>query len=403
MKTWQGTPGSAAPLRPRPAAGGFGLLSLGFFIGNVDLRSSPPLLIPIAHALQMSVGAITVIATVYLLSFGAMLPVYGILSDRIGRVRVMRWGLIGVCVGDLLSAVAPNLGVLIVGRAIAGGCAAALLPTTMVYLGDTVPFGQRQRVIANVLAVGAVGTAIGILGAGLLARFVTWRLAFAIPAVAALVLALVFGRLPESLAGQRGTGPITQVRRVFRSGWATFLVGFAFVEGAVMLGFFTFFAPALEAHGESAAIAGVVVAAYSVAVIGGTQIVKRLTRRGAAARLIALGGVLLMIGYAIAALDQGIVAILLGGLVIGLAYASLHSTVQTWSTQVVPEARGTATSLVAAGVFIGAAIGTAAVSGLANAHRYQLLFVVALAITLPVVIVGALARARYESLVIAWS
>lgn len=43
------------------------------------------------------------------------------LSDRLGRVRVMRLTLLGATVAGVLSA-APNLAVLIAARALAGGC-----------------------------------------------------------------------------------------------------------------------------------------------------------------------------------------------------------------------------------------------------------------------------------------
>ena len=50
-----------------------------------------------------------------------MQPVWGMLSDRLGRVGVMRLALMAVLVPGLLSAFAPNLAVLVVARAFAGG------------------------------------------------------------------------------------------------------------------------------------------------------------------------------------------------------------------------------------------------------------------------------------------
>jgi len=62
----------------------------------------------------------------------------------------------------------------------------------------------------------------------------------------------------------------------------------------------------------------------------------------------------------------------------------------------VPEARGTATSLFATAIFGGAALATAGVAGLASANRYSTLFVIGAVVTLPVLIVGSLARWRYR-------
>jgi predicted MFS family arabinose efflux permease len=94
------------------------------------------------------------------------------------------------------------------------------------------------------------------IAAGLVGRFGSWRLVFAVPAVLALALAALLGRLPESLGETRGAGPLTQIRRVARHPWALFLFALAVAEGAVVLGFLTFLAPALEAGGQSSAVAG---------------------------------------------------------------------------------------------------------------------------------------------------
>jgi predicted MFS family arabinose efflux permease len=73
----------------------------------------------------------------------------------------------------------------------------------------------------------------------------------------------------------------------------------------------------------------------------------------------------------------------------------MQSTFQTWATDVVPEARATAASLFATAIFVGAALATAGVAGLASAHRYTNLFLIAAIVTLPVLIIGTIGRWRY--------
>jgi predicted MFS family arabinose efflux permease len=189
---------------------------------------------------------------------------------------------------------------------------------------------------------------------------------------------------------------VRQIGRVLAHHWALLLFGMLLVEGAVMLGFVTFLAPALEAHGQSAAIAGLVVASYGIAVLASTQAFKGIARRMPAPVVLAGGGVMLCAGFTIAAIDQGIVPILAASLLAGGAYVFMHSTFQTWATDVVPEARGTATALAAMAIFFGAAIATSGAAGLANAHNYRALFIVGAALTVPVLVVGTLARARYS-------
>jgi MFS family permease len=104
---------------------------------------------------------------------------------------------------------------------------------------------------------------------------------------------------------------------------------------------------------------------------------------------------MLLIGYLIAGTTQSVATILAASVLAGGAYAFMQSTFQTWATDVVPEARGTATALFATAIFTGAALATAAVAGLASGNQYSTLFVIAALATLPVLIIGSLARWRY--------
>ncbi|MDP9019210.1 MAG: MFS transporter [Actinomycetota bacterium] len=371
---------------------------LGSFISYGDRFAIAPLLVSISEDLGESLAATAAVASAYFLFYGLLQLVYGVLSDRVGRVRVLRWALVGTGLANLAAAAAPTLVTLVTAKAFAGAFAGAILPTALVYVGDTIAFRRRQHVIANVLSAGALGTVTASIGAGLLGRFATWRVVFAVIALVSLGLASVISRLPESL-GRQGAGPITQVRRVASHPWAVFLFALAVAEGAVILGFLTFLAPALEANGQSSAVAGAVVAFYGVAVFAAMQVVKRFVARTAVSppRLISLGGVFLASAYLIAAASQTVPAIVAASVLVGMAFAFLHSTLQTWATEVAPEARGTAISFFVTGVSTGAALGTAAVSGLAGDAQYSRLFLIAATAAVPVATVAAVARARFSA------
>jgi MFS family permease len=158
----------AAPSDPsRPAD--FRLLYVGSFIAYGDRFAIAPILVTVAADLQESLAAVTVMATLYFFLYGALQPVYGIVSDRVGRVRVMRIALLGMFLASAASAFAPTLITLIVTKATAAALAADVLPTSLVYVSDLVPLERRQHVIANVLAAGSVGTVLATVGAGLAA------------------------------------------------------------------------------------------------------------------------------------------------------------------------------------------------------------------------------------------
>jgi predicted MFS family arabinose efflux permease len=377
------------------------LLSAGPFVTMVDRFAFAPVLIPIALDFHAPIGAVAIGATAYYLAYGLAQPLWGFASDRFGRIRVMRLSLAATAAGCALSALAPNLGLLIAARIVDGAAVCAILPTALVYVGDMVPFNARHAVIADVLAAVAIGTAAGSLGGGLFAHYLSWRLVFGLTAVIAATLVVAMRRLPESDIASPAGGPVAQLREALRRPWARFLIVFALPEGAMVLGFLVYFAPALESTGTNPAVAGLVVAAYGAAVLAGTRVVKVLAPRTRAWVPITIGGAMAVAGYGAAALDQHAIAILFASVMIGGCYAFMHSTMQAWATDIAPEVRGTAAALFVTSAFTGGAIGSGVGALLAQQRHFGDLFLVAVALSVPVVVVAALTRSRYPGATLA--
>jgi predicted MFS family arabinose efflux permease len=235
------------------------------------------MLVTIAADLRVSLAEVAAAASLYYLLYGLMQPVWGMFSDRLGRVRVMRLTLLAVVVPGLLSALAPNLPVLVVGRALAGGLFSAVIPAALVYIGDAVPISFRQKALADQLAAGAVAIALATVAAGLAANLGLWRLAFAAPVLASGALSFLLARrLPEPEREGGGVGLLAQIGLVVRRPWACLVVLLALVEGGVILGFLIYLAPSLEAEGYSAAISGLAVGLYGLATLVWTQVLKRV-------------------------------------------------------------------------------------------------------------------------------
>ena len=89
---------------------------------------------------------------------------------------------------------------------------------------------------------------------------------------------------------------------------------------------------------------------------------KRLAARTSSAVFLATGSLGLAVAYAAASASQTAWVIGAAALLVGGAWAGLHSTMQTWATDVLPGSRGAMMSLVAAALFVGGGAGTAALS-----------------------------------------
>ena len=373
------------------------LLRAAAFLSTFDRFAAAPMLVTIAASLGASLEEVAWAASLYYLLYGAMQPVWGTLSDRFGRVRVIRVALVGVLVPGLVSAFAPNLATLVVGRALAGGLFAAIIPASLVYIGDTVPINARQRALADQLATSAIATALATVSAGIAAYLGLWRVAFAAPVVASAALGIfLLSRLPEP-EREAGAGPIARLGIAARRPWAGLVVTLALIEGGVILGFLTYLAPALESVGYSAAVSGLVVGLYGVATLGWTRLVKGVSERFGKHVLLLAGGTLLALGYAAGALAQNIVGISVAACLVGGGFAFMHSTLQTWATEVVPEARATVISFFAAALFVGSGIATTAAAPLAETGSYRTLFAIAAFVAVPLALLAGFARLRYDA------
>lgn len=390
-----------APLSAAPAMGERGrlrLLQLAALTSTCDRFSIAPLLVVIALDLGASLPAVAAIASGYFLAYGLMQPVWGMVSDRIGRVRVMRLALLGAAAAGIGSALAPDLLVLGMTRVVAGGCFAALIPASLVYVGDMWPPDVRQRPLSDVLAASSLGVATATAGAGALADLVGWRVVPAVTATAAAALWVTLRRLPEPVREPVTGHPLRSVARVFGHPWGRVVLLLALVEGAAVLGALTYLAPAVQALGSTSAVAGVVAASFGVGALAWSRLVRALVGRLPPEGLAAVGGAFLVAAWAVAAVAVTVGTIVAAGLLAGGAWAFLHSTLQNWATEVVPGERATTVALFAASLFLGSAAGTAVAAVPAGAGAYETLFRTALLVAVPVAVAAAVARARYARL-----
>jgi MFS transporter, DHA1 family, tetracycline resistance protein len=131
-------------------------------------------------------------------------PVLGVMSDRFGRRPVLLISLAGAAIDYLFMAFAPELWMLVVGRAIAGFTSANMAVATA-YITDITPEEQRAQRFGMFHAMFGIGFVIGPVLGGLLGD--VWVRA---PFIAAALLnglnfALALFVLPESRPGRRDT------------------------------------------------------------------------------------------------------------------------------------------------------------------------------------------------------
>src|SRR5215470_1051889 len=115
------------------------------------------------------------IFSIYLLTNAVTVPIYGRLSDVLGRKPVLLVGIAGFLAGSVLCAVAWSMVALIVFRGVQGVAAGAILPTTTTIVGDLYAPAERGRVQGYISSVWGATAIIGPAIGGLFAQYWTWR------------------------------------------------------------------------------------------------------------------------------------------------------------------------------------------------------------------------------------
>ncbi len=129
-------------------------------------------------------------------------PIWGSLSDRVGRKPILIIGILGYAVTMLWFGLATELWMLFAARILSGILSSATAPTSMAYIGDSTPEKERGGGMGLLGAAGGVGTILGPALGGLLAGDSLSLPFFIAAGLSLLSLLLAWLFLPESLPAE---------------------------------------------------------------------------------------------------------------------------------------------------------------------------------------------------------
>jgi DHA1 family multidrug resistance protein-like MFS transporter len=126
-------------------------------------------------------------------------PIWGSISDRIGRKPVLMLGVLGFGLTQLLFGFSTALWMLLASRILAGVLSSATLPTAMAYIGDSTSERDRGGGMGIIGAAMGVGMVLGPGIAGWMASFSLSTPFFFAAGLSLVSLVLIYLLLPESL------------------------------------------------------------------------------------------------------------------------------------------------------------------------------------------------------------
>ncbi|GAI51700.1 unnamed protein product, partial [marine sediment metagenome] len=149
-------------------------------LSMASMRACDVLLPALSTEFGVSIGEAGWSISTFVLAYGLLQLVYGPLGDRFGVQRVIAVALAASAMANILAAVAPTMGALVLARGLSGAAAAGIVPLCMANIGDTVPIGRRQQALARLALATISGLALGQWMSGCVAQVLHWRVVFAV-------------------------------------------------------------------------------------------------------------------------------------------------------------------------------------------------------------------------------
>jgi predicted MFS family arabinose efflux permease len=362
------SPGTPAELvLPRGAVLG---LSIAAFASGISLRVTDALLPRLASDFSLSLGEAAHVITVFAVAYGFAQLLFGPMGDRFGKYRVVAWGCIASAFTTAACALSESFEFLVIARTVAGATAASIIPLSMAWIGDVIPYQRRQPLLARFLIGQILGLSTGVFFGGYAADHLHWRTPFIAIAVAFIAIGILLlainRRLPlnaKQVRHEEGSAlnrTIYEFAQILSNPWARIVLLTVFAEGAFLYGAFAFIVSHLHlVHAMSLASSGQVVMLYGMGGLLFAMTARQLVHRLGESGLSKWGGILVSCSFVVIALASQWWWSIPACFVAGLGFYMLHNTLQINATQMAPERRGTAVAAFAACFFVGQSLGVA--------------------------------------------
>jgi EmrB/QacA subfamily drug resistance transporter len=179
----------------------FIITSVAAFMVGLDNLVVTMALPSIRSHLHASLASLEWTINAYTLSFAVLIITGAALGDRFGRRRMLTIGLTVFTLASAGAALAPNVTLLVVARAIQGAGAAAVLPLAFTILASSVPAERRGAALGVLGGVSGLAVAVGPLVGGAVVQGASWQWIFWINVpIGLLALPFAATRLSETKA-----------------------------------------------------------------------------------------------------------------------------------------------------------------------------------------------------------
>jgi MFS family permease len=186
-------------------------LASGQFLMTLDSSVMNVSIATVAKDIGTTVTGIQTAITLYTLVMASLMITGGKIGELIGRKRAFSIGCVIYATGSFITALAPNLTVLIIGWSFLEGVGAALImPAIVALVATNFARAERPRAYGLVASAGAIAVAAGPLIGGFFTTYFSWRYVF-VGEVLVVMVILAFTRRMADAPPEKNGGKLDLV------------------------------------------------------------------------------------------------------------------------------------------------------------------------------------------------
>ncbi|AJI26857.1 MFS transporter [Bacillus cereus] len=170
------------------------LAIVAFFVG-LDSLLVAPLLPVITETISIPDGSGGLLITIYALCYGITAPVFGMMSDRVGRKRMIIIGFIIFSISTFCTGLAKNFEILLLFRGLTGLSGAMIMPSIFALVGDKVTYESRGKAMGTIMGAMIGSTVIGVPIGAFLSEIGNWQWTFYSIGLLTLFLTLLINHI----------------------------------------------------------------------------------------------------------------------------------------------------------------------------------------------------------------
>lgn len=351
---------------------GFALFFAGFSTFSL-LYCVQPLLPEFARYFRLSPAASALALSLTTALLAVAIVASGAASGRFDRRKLMFASMAAAAVLNIVCALAPSWGGLLLARGLEGLLLGGVPAVAMTYLAEEIDPTSLGRAMGRYVAGTAFGGMAGRVGMGVLTELTSWRVAMAVLGLVGLLLAAAFilllppsrGFTPSYSDGVRAEARVWMAHLSNPALLRVFMIGFALMSVFVTIFNYAGFRLSQAPYHLGQTAISLVFLLYALGMVGSAAAGALTDRLGP--RPVLIGGVLLLLAGVLATLATSVPMIVAGVGLVTAGFFIAHAVASGWVGRLAGTGRGQAASLYLLFYYAGSSL-TGAAGGWAWEH-----------------------------------